>query len=76
MGSYFLYTFLLFLSLWNDAKGNECLIACTREMKPVCAQNDNGQVETFPNACNLVVRQCEQPDINWRFMRSGDCIDD
>ncbi|KAK9710332.1 hypothetical protein QE152_g26059 [Popillia japonica] len=67
---------LLFLYLWSSVNANDCLIACTREMKPVCAETNSGELGTFPNACNLVVRQCEEPQKNWRYLRSGPCAFD
>lgn len=40
----------------------KCKAACTREMRPVCGEDQNGETKTFNNKCLYDYAECSETD--------------
>ncbi|KAG0283724.1 Serine protease inhibitor Kazal-type 5 [Linnemannia gamsii] len=50
-----------------------CNKACTKIFKPVCAKLQSGKSQTFSNACEMDVFNCEHPDDKAQLVANAAC---
>ncbi|KAF9101228.1 hypothetical protein BGX29_005864 [Mortierella sp. GBA35] len=50
-----------------------CNKACTKDYRPVCAQIQGGETQTFGNTCEMNVYKCEHPTEKVELVANGVC---
>lgn len=56
----FMLTFTVFLLIGSKTLAQNCENLCISSYDPICASNPSGEVQMFPNICQMNLASCRQ----------------